>query len=45
MARFSFGIKQFISERIGEVLSGTTATIVVKLFGPDLDVLREKAYL
>lgn len=40
---FSFGIKQFISERVEEVLSGTTATIVVKLFGPDLNVLREKA--
>jgi CzcA family heavy metal efflux pump len=39
---FSFGIKQFISERIEEVLSGTTATIVVKLFGPDLNVLRQK---
>ena len=39
---FAFGIKQFISERIEEVLSGTTATIVVKLFGPDLNVLRQK---
>ena len=39
---FSFGIKQFISERIEEVLSGATATIVDKLFGPDLDVLQEK---
>lgn len=40
---FAFSIKQFISERIEEILSGTTATVVVKLFGPDLDVLREKA--
>jgi len=40
---FTFGINQFISERIEEVLSGTTATIVVKLFGPDLDVLADKA--
>lgn len=40
---YAFSIKQFISERIEEVLSGTTATIVVKLFGPDLDVLQEKA--
>ncbi|MGE0129262.1 MAG: efflux RND transporter permease subunit [Blastocatellales bacterium] len=40
---FAFGINQFISERIEEVLSGTTATIVVKLFGPDLDALAEKA--
>ncbi len=43
IAGFSFGIKQFISERVEEVLSGTTATIVVKLFGPDLNVLREHA--
>jgi len=40
---YAFNIKQFISERIEEVLSGTTATIVVKLFGPDLDVLQERA--
>jgi CzcA family heavy metal efflux pump len=40
---FAFGINQFISERIEEVLSGTTATIVVKLFGPDLDALADKA--
>lgn len=39
---FNFAINQFISERIEEVLSGTTATIVVKLFGPDLDVLSQK---
>ncbi|MBI3491094.1 MAG: efflux RND transporter permease subunit [Acidobacteria bacterium] len=43
IAGFTFGIKQFISERIEEVLSGTTATIAVKVFGPDLDVLRETA--
>ena len=43
LAGYAFNIKQFISERIEEVLSGTTATIVVKLFGPDLDVLRDKA--
>jgi CzcA family heavy metal efflux pump len=40
---FSFGIKQFISERIEEVLSGSTATIAVKVFGPDLDVLQKTA--
>jgi len=39
---FAFSIKQFIAERIEEVLSGSTATVVVKLFGPDLDVLRQK---
>jgi len=43
IAGFSFGIKQFISERIEEVLSGTTATIAVKVFGPDLDVLEQTA--
>ncbi len=40
---FTFGVKQFISERIEEVLSGTTATIAIKVFGPDLEVLRQKA--
>jgi CzcA family heavy metal efflux pump len=43
VAGFSFGIKQFIAERIEEVLSGTTATIAVKVFGPDLDVLQQTA--
>jgi CzcA family heavy metal efflux pump len=38
---FTFGIKQFISERIEEVLSGTTATVAVKVFGPDLQVLQQ----
>lgn len=40
---FAFSINQFISERIEEVLSGTTSSIAVKLFGPDLSVLRQKA--
>lgn len=40
---FTFGIKQFIAERIEEVLSGTTATVGVKVFGPDLDVLQHTA--
>ena len=40
---FNFRIMQFISERIEETLSGTTATVVVKVFGPDLEVLQSKA--
>ena len=39
---FTFNIMQFISERIEETLTGTTATVVVKIFGPDLDVLQSK---
>jgi CzcA family heavy metal efflux pump len=41
IAGFTFGIKQFIAERIEETLSGTTATIAVKVFGSDLDVLQQ----
>ncbi len=33
----------YLKERIKEVLTGASATIVVRLFGPDLAVLREKA--
>jgi CzcA family heavy metal efflux pump len=33
----------YLKERIKEVLSGTSATIVVRLFGPDIATLREKA--
>ncbi|MGH9432446.1 MAG: efflux RND transporter permease subunit [Terriglobia bacterium] len=39
----NFDVEQFISERIEEVLAGSTGMIVVKVFGPDLTVLREKA--
>jgi CzcA family heavy metal efflux pump len=39
---FSFEIESYLSERIMEVMSGTTSSIVVKLFGPDLDVLKQK---
>ena len=33
----------YLRERIKDVLTGTSATIVVRLFGPDMDGLREKA--
>ncbi len=33
----------YLKERIKEVLSGASATIVVRTFGPDLEVLRERA--
>jgi CzcA family heavy metal efflux pump len=33
----------YLRERIKEVLTGASATIVVRLYGPDLAVLREKA--
>ena len=33
----------YLHERIKEVLTGASATIVVRLYGPDLDVLRAKA--
>lgn len=35
----NFAMKPFLTERIEEVLSGTTAEVVVKLFGDDLDSL------
>jgi CzcA family heavy metal efflux pump len=33
----------YLKERIKEVLTGAGATIVVRIYGPNLDVLREKA--
>ena len=33
----------YLRERIKEVLTGTSASMVVRLYGPDLAVLREKA--
>jgi len=33
----------FLRERIKEVLTGASASIVVRIFGPDLDELRDKA--
>jgi CzcA family heavy metal efflux pump len=36
-------VQTYLKERIKEVLTGAGASIVVRLFGPDLDVLRAKA--
>ena len=33
----------YLRERIKEVLTGTSAAIVVRIYGPDLQILREKA--
>jgi Cu/Ag efflux pump CusA len=33
----------YLKERIKEVLTGAGATVVVRIFGPDIDVLRDKA--
>lgn len=38
-----FQVKQFLRERIDEVLTGTTADLVIQINGPDLDVLRDQA--
>jgi len=38
-----FQVKQFLRERIDEVLTGSTADIVVRVVGPDLGVLRSQA--
>ena len=36
-------VQTYLRERIKEVLTGTSESIVVRIFGPDLAVLREKA--
>ncbi|HPA17782.1 MAG TPA: efflux RND transporter permease subunit [Verrucomicrobiae bacterium] len=36
-------VQTYLKERIKEVLTGASATIVVRIFGPELDVLRTKA--
>jgi CzcA family heavy metal efflux pump len=36
-------VQTYLKERIGEVLTGEGDAIVVRIFGPDLDVLRAKA--
>jgi Cu/Ag efflux pump CusA len=33
----------YLRERIKEVLTGASATLVIRIYGPDLDVLRQKA--
>jgi CzcA family heavy metal efflux pump len=36
-------VQTYLRERIKEVLTGTSESIVVRIYGPDLDVLRKKA--
>jgi Cu/Ag efflux pump CusA len=36
-------VQTYLRERIKEVLTGSSESIVVRIYGPDLDVLREKA--
>src|SRR3712207_1941293 len=36
-------VQTYLRERIKEVLTGTSESIVVRLFGPELDVLRARA--
>ena len=36
-------VQTYLRERIKEVLTGTSESVVVRIFGPDLAVLREKA--
>jgi CzcA family heavy metal efflux pump len=36
-------VETYLEERVKEVLTGTSGTVVVRVFGPDLDVLRDRA--
>ncbi len=36
-------VQAYLNERIDEVITGTSQTFVVRIFGPDLKVIREKA--
>jgi len=36
-------VQTYLKERIREVLTGSSHPIVIRIFGPDLDILREKA--
>src|SRR5439155_794689 len=37
---FSFNVLSYLKERMEEVMSGATAQVAVKIFGPDLSALR-----
>jgi Cu/Ag efflux pump CusA len=37
-------VQTYLKERIREVLTGSSEAIVVRIYGPDLDVLQEKAH-
>lgn len=39
----AFQVKQFLRERIDEVITGSTADLVVRIVGPDLSLLRQNA--
>lgn len=43
MPGYVFQVKQFLRERMDEVLTGTTADIVIRVVGPDLKILRSQA--
>ena len=43
VAGISFGFSQPIQCRIDELVAGTKAQLIVKLFGEDIDVLRDKS--
>lgn len=40
---YAWSVEQFITERISEILSGETAPLAVKIFGPDLGILTRLA--
>ena len=40
---FSFSVKSFLTDRIQDTISGTSAQVVIKVFGQDLDLVDQKA--